>query len=138
MLDVQSYLNNQHLRKLFSKTKVLRTLNAKLSPTIPNHIINYCQIANFEDREIIIGCGSASLMLEAKRYETQFLMLAQSTLPQCRTIRWKIMPELLPQQKTHKRKPQISNQSRQIIELTAKHIKNPALKDALTRLATID
>jgi len=138
MLDVQSYLNNQHLRKLFNKTDALTQLNQNLRSTIPHTISDFCQIANYTESTVIVGCASASLMLEAKRYETHFLNLIQKYQSQCFEIKWKIMPSLMHSTPEKKIKRTLSKQAQTTIKLTAQYIRDEELKASLQRLASIE
>ncbi len=135
MLDVQSYLNHQHLRKLFNKTHTLTQLNHTLHPTIPQYITDFCQVANFTENKIVIGCKNASLMMEAKRYEMHFLNLCQKLLPQCFDIEWKIMPSIAPYQATNKVKRQLSQKARDNLTMAAQTIRHENLKQSLKQLA---
>ena len=136
MLDVQSYLNHQHLRKLFNKTHTLSQLNSNLNPTIPRYITDFCQVANFTENKVIIGCKSASLMMEAKRYEIHFLSLCQKLLPQCFHAEWKIMPSLAPPSIRNKVKRQLSQKARDHLTVTAQYIHHKDLKHSLEKLAS--
>lgn len=135
MLDVQSYLNHQHLSKLFHKTTSLNQLNQALLSTIPPHITQYCKVANFNESNIVIGCGNASLMLEAKRYESVFINVCQKYLPQCYHASWKIIPSLIPEHQTIKVQRHLSQKAKKTIELASRYIEHQGLKSSLERLS---
>ena len=129
--------DHQDLKFILSKANLLATIQKELNTILDRQLINYCQVANINQKKLTILVDNASVAT-VLRYQRVELLNAFKNIEVLQTINDLIIRVRPAPTKKIPPKPaikQLSEHSAQILQENAQRIENPQLKAALLRIA---
>ena len=139
-----SYLHeqNQDLRSLFAKIKLLKALNAKVSGILDPDLGKYCQVANLVENRLVLMAANGSIATHL-RFQTPDLLKQFKTEPLLANIRY-IQCKVCPPSSLHTPSsvaPQrivqpLSEETAAVVADMAMSLEDPGLREVMERIAS--
>ena len=129
---------NKSIHSISVHAKMLNQMNLALQQILPTDFISRCSIANIRGNTLILETGSASI---ANLLRFQSTDLCQQISQQCNLSITQLKINVRPisygltKQNPTRRATTISTDNAALLSATAETINDPALKNALTKLA---
>lgn len=129
--------NHNSLATLFEKANLLRQLNQLFQSAIDPELAKHCLVANYRSSILIVEAQSAAWAMQI-RYRANEMIKNLRTLDLFKKLE-RIECYILPNSESSKtvvnNKISLSKEDAELLISTSDSIKNPALKNALLRLA---
>ena len=128
-----------YLSQIINKVKTLQKCNHLFKDYLDTELATHCEIANLNDNCLIVNVDSAAWLTRLRYLQHELLVKLRQdpVFSQVDLIRWHVQPKHYDgtTNSVSTAKLSMSHGSAHLLASTAASIENPALRDALLRLA---
>jgi hypothetical protein len=135
--SLDSFLgNDSHLRRLAKQAMANTELLQTVQGCLPSPLHQHCHAAHIQDGQLVLFTDSPAWVMRFRFSTPQILEELRKTRPNLRGVRVRV--QLTQQSRPRaRRRPLLSQGTRDILRETAADVDNPGLKAALERLSQL-
>jgi hypothetical protein len=127
---------SSHLRQLVSQVQANTELLQAVRRGLPSPLDRHCHAAHIQDGQLVLFTDSPAWVMRLRFSTPKILEELRKTLPNLRGVRVRVQLPQPPRQRP-RRRPVLTQATRDMLRETAATMDNPGLKAALERLSRL-